>query len=329
MNSIFATIVIILVGILYGVVFFDVMIPLLRRFKYGQSIRLEGPRSHFNKAGTPTMGGLVILMIAIILSITLIIFNEKNKSNLLFEIFVILIPMIGFGLIGFIDDYLIIVKKNNEGLKPIVKFLLQLLISALCYYLILMIRGNNFLNFFGTKIDIKFLYGIFIIIAYTGFTNGSNLTDGIDGLLGGSSVLIFVGIAYLAFVKNNLTVFYVAVSMIIAIIAFLIFNLPKAKIFMGDTGSLVIGAVIFSLLLLLDMDVLIFFYGFTFFLEAISVILQVWFFKKTKGERLFKMSPFHHHLELGGLKDYKVDIIIWTVTFISVLLGTILGVMVF
>ena len=124
-------------------------------------------------------------------------------------------------------------------------------------------------------------------------------------------------------------VFYFAISLIIAIISFLIFNLPKAKIFMGDTGSLMIGAVIFALLLLLNMDILIFFFGFTFLIESISVILQVWFFKKTKGNRLFKMSPIHHHLELIGLKDYKVDIIIWTLTFVFVLFGTILGVLVF
>lgn len=329
MNSIFSTIVIILIGILYGIVFFDVMIPLLQRFKYGQAIRKEGPRSHLTKSGTPTMGGIVMIIITIMLSVTLIIFNLKKEFNILFKLLVVIIPIIGFGLIGFLDDYLIILKKNNEGLSPSIKFLLQLMISAISYYLILKIRGNNLLNFFGVNIDLKFLYGIFIIISYTGFTNGANLTDGIDGLLGGTSLIALVGISYIAFVKKDMFVFYFAISLIIAIISFLIFNLPKAKIFMGDTGSLMIGAVIFALLLLLNMDILIFFFGFTFLIESISVILQVWFFKKTKGNRLFKMSPIHHHLELIGLKDYKVDIIIWTLTFVFVLFGTILGVLVF
>ena len=139
MNSIFSTIVIILIGILYGIVFFDVMIPLLQRFKYGQAIRKEGPRSHLTKSGTPTMGGIVMIIITIMLSVTLIIFNLKKEFNILFKLLVVIIPIIGFGLIGFLDDYLIILKKNNEGLSPSIKFLLQLMISAISYYLILKI----------------------------------------------------------------------------------------------------------------------------------------------------------------------------------------------
>lgn len=329
MVSIFSVLAIVLIGILYGIVFFEVMIPLLKRLKYGQAIRKEGPRSHLKKEGTPTMGGIVIILITILLGTTLVLFNVKNNNIRTNEILIIVITLIGFALIGFLDDFLIIIKKNNEGIKPSIKFLLELLISIICYYLILSIRNTDSINFFGKPLNLSFLYGVFIVICFTGFSNGANLTDGIDGLLGGVTLIATSGIAYLSYVKNNAVVFYFSISLIIAIIAFLIFNLPKAKIFMGDTGSLAIGAVIFAFLLVLDLDILIFIFGFIFLIESFSVILQVWFFKKTKGERLLKMSPFHHHLELCGYKDFKVDIIIWSITFVFVILGVVLGVIVF
>ena len=314
MDSILASIVIIIIGVLYGIVLFKVLIPLLTRFKFGQSIRSEGPQSHLNKKGTPTMGGLVIILITIFLNVTLIL---------------LIIPFVSFGVIGFIDDYLIIVKKTNDGLKPHIKFLLQLLISAVCYYLTIQTRGTNEINFFGERIDLKFFYGIFIILSFTGFTNATNLTDGLDGLLGGTSAIITTGITVLAFINKNYYVMYFGLSLLTGIFAFLIFNLPKARIFMGDTGSLAIGAALFSMLLCLNMDVLIFIFGIIYLIETISVMLQVWFFKKTSGERLFKMSPFHHHLELSGLKDFQIDVIFWIITLICTIFACILGVRVF
>lgn len=329
MDSILASIVIVIIGVLYGIVLFKVLIPLLTRFKFGQSIRSEGPQSHLGKKGTPTMGGLVIILITIFLNITLILFNYNDTNMNFHQIILLIIPFVSFGIIGFIDDYLIIVKKNNDGLKPHIKFLLQLLISAICYYLTIQTRGTNEINFFGESIDLRFFYGIFIIISFTGFTNATNLTDGLDGLLGGTSAIITTGITVLAFINKNYHVMYFGMSLLTGILAFLIFNLPRARIFMGDTGSLAIGAALFSMLLCLNMDVLIFVFGIIYLVETISVMLQVWFFKKTSGERLFKMSPFHHHLELSGLKDFQIDIIFWIITLICTIFACILGVRVF
>lgn len=328
MDSIFSILVIILIGFLNAILLFEVLIPFFKRIKFGQSIREEGPRGHSIKSGTPTMGGIVIIIITLFLSLILMLFNNKDEINIS-KILLIFIPFIGFGLIGFIDDYLIVVKKNNEGLKPSLKFIMQLIVSLVVYYLILSVRKSNMINFFGFNVDIKFLYGVFIVVAFTGFSNATNLTDGLDGLLGGSSLIVTLGIMLLAIHQQNKIVVYFSVSLFISILSFLCFNLPKAKIFMGDTGSLAIGAALFSMLIMLNRDLLIFIYGFVYLLETISVMLQVWFFKKTKGNRLFKMTPLHHHLELSGLNEIKIDIIFWIFTLIISVFAYFLGVFVF
>lgn len=327
MNSVYSLIVIGLIGLLNIIVLFKVLIPFFKRLKFGQSIREEGPRSHEIKKGTPTMGGIIIIIGTIFLSLTLFLFNYKNEN--FFEMLLIYIPFITFGIIGFIDDYLIITKKNNEGLKPKIKFLLQLVVSIISYYLIIHIRNNNYINFFGNNLDIGFLYGIFIVLCFTGFSNATNLTDGLDGLLGGSSLIVFFVIFLLAMKKENDVVMIFSFSYIISIIAFLIFNLPKASIFMGDTGSLAIGAALFSLLMMLDMDILIFIFGIIYLIETLTVMLQVWFFKRSKGDRLFRMTPYHHHLEILGFSDIEIDIMFWFVAMVTSILGYILGVYVF
>lgn len=329
MSSIWGGFAIIIIGVLYGIVLFEVMIPLFRRFKYGQSIRLEGPRSHQNKKGTPTMGGVAIIMITIVIFSTLVLFNYKENHLNFMKIFLIMVPFLAFGIIGFIDDYLIIYRKNNDGLSPSIKFFFQIIVSVICYYLLLSTKKSNFLNFFGSEIDLKFFYGIFIVITFAGITNATNLTDGIDGLLGGSSLIIITGITILAGLFHQYETVYFGISLIIALLAFLIFNLPKASIFMGDVGSLAIGAALFAMLLNLNMEILVFIFGIVYVMETLSVILQVWFFKKTKGNRLFKMTPIHHHLELMGLKDVQIDLLFWFITFIFTIFACALGVRVF
>ncbi len=329
MNSIYGMIAIIIVATLTTIVFFDVMIPYLRRIKYGQTVRSEGPSAHLKKNGTPTMGGIVITITTIILSLSLFLFNYKVNSLDFKEMLLLYIPFIGFSIIGFIDDFLIVVKKNNDGIKPITKFIMQLIISAITFFLILDTRGTDTINFFGTPFKLSFLYGVFIVIMFVGITNATNITDGIDGLLGGSALIVTVGILMLSLHISNSEVTYFSISLIVALVAFLIYNLPKASIFMGDTGSLAIGSGIFSMLISLNMDILIFVFGLTFIIETVSVMLQVWFFKRTKGKRILKMAPIHHHLELSGFKEYQVDIIIWGITLIMVIVGVKLGVWLF
>ena len=320
MDSILASIVIIIIGVLYGIVLFKVLIPLLTRFKFGQSIRSEGPQSHLNKKGTPTMGGLVIILITIFLNVTLILFNYKDTNMNVYQIILLIIPFVSFGAIGFIDDYLIIVKKTNDGLKPHIKFLLQLLISAVCYYLTIQTRGTNEINFFGERIDLKFFYGIFIILSFTGFTNATNLTDGLDGLLGGTSAIITTGITVLAFINKNYYVMYFGLSLLTGIFSFLIFNLPKARIFMGDTGSLALGGAIAGIALYLKMPLLLIIIALVPIIETVSVMMQVAYYKKT-GKRIFKMAPIHHHFELCGWKEGKVVSVFSIITLILCIIG--------
>ena len=329
MDNVIEVIILLILGTVFGMELFNLFIPILRRFKYGQSIRSEGPTSHFSKTGTPTMGGLPMLLITLFIWSTLIILNFEPENAPILEFLLIFVSLIGFAVIGFIDDYLIIVKKNNDGLRPSLKFIMQLFISAICYLLIIMIRKSSIINFFGYDFDLKFFYGILLLIAYSGFSNATNLTDGLDGLLGGCYLIILAGIIALSYIKNNYIVFYFSISLFIAVVSFLIYNLPKAKIFMGDTGSLFFGSNLVTLLILLDLEILVFVFGALFLFETVSVMIQVWFFKKTKGKRLFKMTPFHHHLELSGLNNIKINIIFWIITFFLTLIGIVLGVFLF
>lgn len=329
MVNIFEIIIIILLGIVFGISLFEVLIPYFHRIKYGQSIRSEGPSTHYIKKGTPTMGGIIIFTCTMFLWIIFLIFNYKERTLNFYEILLIFISFFGFLLVGFIDDYLIVIKKNNDGLKPKIKFIMQLFISAICYSIVIHIRKSSDIDFFGVTIDLKFIYGILLLISYSGFSNATNLTDGLDGLLGGSYLLILVGIIYLSFTKFNYNVMYFSLALLISLITFLLYNLPKAKIFMGDTGSLSLGAVLLTLLIILNMEILIFVFGFVYLIETFSVIIQVWFFKKTKGERLFKMTPIHHHFELIGYKEFQINIIFWIITLIFTILGVYLGVKIF
>ncbi len=329
MNNIYEILIILFVGIVFGISLFEVLIPYFRKIKFGQSIRGEGPKSHVVKNGTPTMGGVANLICTLVLWFIFLIFNFKAKISCFSEVILIFVSFIGFSLIGFLDDYLIVIKKNNIGLLPKYKFILQLIISIICYVLILNIKKSSEINFFGTKIDLKFLYGIFLLITYTGFSNATNLTDGLDGLLSGSFVIILTGIGVVAFINDKYSVLYFVLSILISLISFLIFNLPKASIFMGDTGSLAIGGVLVSLLVLMGLDILIFIFGILYLIETITVILQVWFFKKTKGKRLFKMTPIHHHFELLGFKDYQINILFWFITLFFTIIGVYLGVKIF
>lgn len=328
-TSIYSLIALCVIGILFGITLFQVMIPLLYRLKFGQSIREEGPVRHLSKKGTPTMGGIVIVIQTLFLFITFLLINGHQWQDEYQMILLFLMVLIGFGIIGFWDDFLIVVKKNNHGLSAKLKFLLQLLMSILAYIVVIESRGGSWINFFGTPLKLSFAYGLLIVLGFTGCSNATNLTDGIDGLLGGSSIISFTGILVLALHQQNKTVFFLTLSIIIALFSFLLFNLPKAHIFMGDTGSLAIGGILFAMLIALNQEVLVFFFGFIYLVETISVMLQVWFFKRTKGDRIFKMTPLHHHFELMGWKESSIDLFFWLVQTIMTVIGIWLGVKLF
>lgn len=315
--------------LIFGILLFYISLPILQKLKYSQNIRSAGPKSHYKKAGTPTMGGLIIL-INMLIYFSFLTVELKKVYHLNFNVLLLmLIPVLLYGMIGLIDDLLIIIKNNNDGIKPTLKFILQLIIAAFCYFFYLTIYNSNDINFFGTIVDIKFFYGILIIFLLVGVTNATNLTDGIDGLLGCCSIISFVSLGVVGIYKNELSVVILSFSFAVAILSFLLFNLPTAKIFMGNVGSLLIGAALVMECIILKIEILLIFFGFVYFVETLSVILQVWYFKKTKGQRLIKMSPLHHHLELSGFKEIEIDITFALIQFVMSVMGIWFAVVLF
>lgn len=305
---------------------FIFLIPVLRKLKFGQSIRKEGPKEHYKKSGTPTMGGIGIVL-GLILNFIVLIGINKLGNNLdinsitLKEILILILPLFLYGVIGFIDDFLIVIKQNNNGLSPKLKFLFQLFIGTIVYWLYLDLGFENIINFFGLDINLSFFYGVLVVFMFVGSSNAANLTDGLDGLLGGVSLICYVFLAIFSLYLKKYLVFLYCISMVIVLISYLFFNLPKATIFMGDVGSLAIGASLVSVCIVLKIEVLLLVIGFVYIVETLSVILQVWFFKKTKGNRLFKMTPLHHHFELVGFNEWEINFIFWIMEIIVCIIG--------
>lgn len=300
-------------------------IPLLKRMKFGQSIREEGPKSHMVKSGTPTMGGLTFLISTILLSAIACFFVEDNGPLIL-----LILVTVGFGLIGFVDDYIIVVKKNNQGLTSKQKFLFQIIIAIL-FYVVSNVLGllslSNEINipFTDIGIPLSIFYVIFIIFWQVGFSNAVNLTDGLDGLATGLSIIAFSCYFYLAMVQGATAMAYFSAILIGSLCGFLLYNKNKAKLFMGDTGSLALGGVIATVSIMLNQELTLIFIGFVFVVETLSVMMQVTSFKLT-GKRIFKMSPLHHHFEMVGWSEWKIVTMFWIVGILTGLIGIYLGV---
>ena len=283
-----------------------IIIPILKKLKVGQIERDDGPKSHLKKQGTPTMGGIImIITMIIVITGTYIYFTVQGQNDIANKILPLLLVSIGFGLIGFIDDFKKLVLKNTEGLKPSYKMLGLLIISVA--YVIYLVYGLNI----GTDTYIPiikqyvsmptYIYIPFAIIVMLATTNAINLTDGIDGLSSSVSAIIITCLTVIGilFAATEIGIFG---SIIIgAILGFLMFNLHPAKVFMGDTGSLLLGGVISAMALYIKMPLLLIVIALVPVLETLSVIIQVAYFKKT-GNRVFKMAPLHHHFELSGWK---------------------------
>lgn len=300
-------------------------IPLLKRMKFGQSIREEGPKSHMAKSGTPTMGGLTFLISTIVLSAIACFFVEDNGPLIL-----LILVTLGFGLIGFVDDYIIVVKKNNQGLTSKQKFLFQIIIAIL-FYVVSNVLGllslSNEINipFTDIGIPLSVFYVIFIIFWQVGFSNAVNLTDGLDGLATGLSIIAFSCYFYLAIVQGATAMAYFLAILIGSLCGFLLYNKNKAKLFMGDTGSLALGGVIATVSIMLNQELTLIFIGFVFVVETLSVMMQVTSFKLT-GKRIFKMSPLHHHFEMVGWSEWKIVTVFWIIGILTGIIGIYLGV---
>ena len=280
------------------------MIPLLHRMKFGQQVRDDGPQSHLKKSGTPTMGGI---MIVLAIALGCLPFLKKAPETL-----PVLLFTLAFGFIGFLDDFLKIKRKQSEGLKSWQKFVLQLLATGvLAWRLLASGASSEILVPFtgntetGLMLPLGALFVPFVFLVVLGTDNGVNFTDGLDGLCSSVTVVVALFFAALA-CRFSPGAAPVSGAVIGALLGFLLFNCYPAKVFMGDTGSLALGGYAAAIALVLRAPLFLMVVGFIYMAEVISVILQVGYFKATKGKRLFRMAPIHHHFELGGWSETRV-----------------------
>lgn len=295
-------------------------IPLLRRLKFGQTIRYNGPQTHLKKQGTPTIGALIFITPLIIVSLVMYF------ADIAPQIIPLLWTTVGFAFVGFLDDFIKIRKKSKDGLKPYQKMVLLFVVSlAFVFYITYKDYVDNsiIIEFFGLKasLNISWLFIPFSVLVLLSATNAVNLTDGLDGLCAGSSFIVcmlFTAISIM--LCPNDSVAYFSVAMAGGLLGFLLFNANPAKVFMGDTGSLAIGGAIGACAIMLQRPLILIIAGAVFVIEALSVILQVGFFKMTKGKRLFRMAPIHHHFELCGWSERKVVIVFWIFTLLCCIL---------
>ncbi len=302
-----------------------ITIPILKKLKIGQIERDDGPASHLKKQGTPTMGGIIMIVAIIIATVGVcIFFSVTNNQELIKRLVPLLIITIAFGMIGFIDDFKKLVLKNTDGLKPKYK-MLGLLIIAVIYVLFLVygfkLGTDTYIPIFKIYINIPvFLYIPLAVLVILSTTNAINLTDGVDGLASSVSCLIVTCLTVIG-ISNQMYEVSIFGSIVIgATLGFLIFNLHPAKVFMGDTGSLMLGGIISSITLYLKMPLLLVVIAIIPVLEALSDIIQVMYYKKT-GKRVFKMAPLHHHFELSGWKENKIVVVFSLITLIACAVG--------
>jgi len=287
-----------------SVVLAPLLIPILRRLKFGQQIRAEGPAGHLKKKGTPTMGGIIILLTAAIA-----FYRFAGGSR---EFYVLLVAALGSGFIGFLDDYIKIVFKRSLGLTAGQKLFGQLVVAAAVCWLLASAGHDTGVYFPPLKfsLDLGWLYYPFFILFMLGFSNAVNFTDGLDGLLSGTAAIAFGALCIIAMYRTEPETAVFSAAMIGALLGFLVFNAHPAKVFMGDTGSLGIGGGLAAAAALTKTELVLVVIGGVFVLEFLSVILQVISFK-TRGKRIFKMSPIHHHFELSGWSEWRIVVTFW------------------
>ncbi|MDR3156331.1 MAG: phospho-N-acetylmuramoyl-pentapeptide-transferase [Lactobacillales bacterium] len=294
-------------------------IAYFQRKKLGQPT-LEDVKQHTEKLGTPTMGGVVFLAGTFITTLFSAFYLRFFSIQLLALLFVLVL----YGLLGFLDDFLKVFRQQNEGLKPKQKFCGQIL-GGVIFFLLLM--KSDFLlelNIFGIwHISLGWLYLAFIVFWMVGFSNAVNLTDGIDGLVSILMVISLSAYAVLAWIQEQMDILVLIVSLIGALLAFFLFNRKPAKIFMGDVGSLALGGVLSAISIQLHQEWTLLFIGIVYVLETLSVMLQVTYFKLTGGKRIFRMTPIHHHFELGGFTGKGKSWSEWEVNFAFWLVGLI------
>jgi phospho-N-acetylmuramoyl-pentapeptide-transferase len=299
------TILAVLIAFAISAVLCPIVIPFLHRLKFGQQVRQDGPQAHLKKQGTPTMGGLVILASIVITSL----FYIPDYPKIIPVLFV----TVGFGIIGFLDDYIKIVMKRSEGLNPVQKLIGQFIITGIfIYYLVCSGEvGTSMLIPFtggfgnGFYLDLGILFIPFVFFVILGTDNGVNFTDGLDGLCTSVTILIATFMTVVS-IGENAGISPITGAVVGSLLGFLLFNVYPAKVFMGDTGSLALGGFVASSAFMMQMPLFIPIVGLIYLVEVLSVIMQVSYFKATHGKRIFKMAPIHHHFELCGWSETRV-----------------------
>ena len=316
---------VLIISFIVAIILGFIIIPILKKLKVGQIERDDGPKSHLKKQGTPTMGGIIMIVTMIVvitgIYIYLIATGQNEVAN---KMLPLLLVSIGMGLIGFIDDFKKLVLKNTKGLKPSYKMLGLLIIStAYVVYLVygIKIGTDTYIPIMKEYISMPvYLYIPFAIIVILATTNAINLTDGIDGLSSSVSAIIITCLTIIGILFGIDEIGIFGSVVVGTVLGFLMFNLHPAKVFMGDTGSLLLGGVISAIALYMKMPLLLIIIALVPVLETLSVIIQVAYFKKT-GNRVFKMAPLHHHFELSGWKESKVVIVFSAVTLVLCIIG--------
>ena len=313
---------VLLLSFCVGLIVSLIVIPILRKLKVGQIEREDGPQSHLKKQGTPTMGGLAIIVTIILMGVVSYIQYKAKEPTVVRNLIPLILVSVGFGLVGLVDDFKKLVLKNTEGLKPAYKMLGLLIISvSFVIYLYKTIGTQTLIPIIKTYVTMPvLLYVPFAIFVMLGTTNAVNLTDGIDGLATSVTTIIIACLTVIGIMIDVKEVVLLGSIVCGANLAFLIFNMYPAKVFMGDTGSLLLGGVIVAMALYLKMPLILIVIALIPVLETLSVIIQVAVFKKT-GKRVFKMAPLHHHFELSGWRENQVVMLFSVITLISCVIG--------
>ena len=317
----FINVVIMFVGCLVlALLIYPKLIPFLLHIKYGQSISEYSLDDYKQKEGTPTMGGLVFLIVPVALLI--IIYPSFFTDS---KLLLIVLAYLGYGLIGFIDDYIIVIKHENTGLKPWIKFMMQLVLSIVFY---LFYRENCltmiYLPFTDLIIDLGWLYAFLVFFMFTGASNAVNITDGMDGLAAGTSLLALVPFILFAANEDQPYIAVFIIGVIAALLGYLKFNIHPAKIFMGDVGSLALGGLLAALALVLKQELALIIVGGVFVYETLCVIIQISSVKLRK-KKVFKYTPIHYSFVINGMREINVVRLFWLLGFICMCLGLLIG----
>ena len=321
------SILVIFIGFILSIVFGVTLIPILRKLKANQSLSIYLERSHNSKSGTPTMGGLIFILPVLVFSLFMFIFGKFRFS---YNFIIVLFTFISYALIGFLDDLLIILRHNNKGLSVNQKFFLQLVVSVIFFYLFM--KGGNepllWIHTFGIKYKIGFFYGVIILFILVASSNAVNITDGLDGLATGLSIISFICVSIICFntewLEGYREIALFGFVLVGCLFGFLMFNSNPAKVFMGDTGSLCLGATLASICILTRHELLLIIIGGVFVFETVTCLLQVGYYKLTH-RRLFPITPIHHTFE-RYYDEKDVVKIFWLLGIIGGLVSLIFGI---